>query len=215
MVGLLGSTTATPSADFPRSAVLGWALAWITGLQVLSRPFEVGRVDEAGVIVGRIDEVMLDPLPLCSWRWMTGGSCFSGLSCTQKVCRLFGLTPLVVWARRPSLVSASSTNSSCSVMVSMVILVVSLFSSCDTVLCSWLASLWASWHTASSCSPVSGLQVMLWFSRGDATLTEMHFSLWLTGPTNTSSSSSSPLELQSTRTLVHKSQQEEQTVHSN
>ena len=163
-----------------------------------------GRVDEAA-LAGRVDALML--LPLSRRRWTAGGSCFMGLSWTQKVSRLMGLSVLAVWPSMPSLASTSCTNSSLSVVVSVFMLVVLSSSLCgrlSSLPCSWSASLWASWHTASSWSPDSGLQlpnvpIRLPSSRV-ATLTETHFSVWLTGPTNTSSSSSSPLELQSRET---------------
>lgn len=111
--GLFGNTTATPSVTFPRSAVLGGALILATGLEVLSlvlaaveraaeavvaveRVDEAAavarRVDEAVVAVERVDAAVLELLPLSSWRWMVGGSCFMGLSRTQKVSRLMGLS---------------------------------------------------------------------------------------------------------------------------
>lgn len=84
-----------------------------TGLEVLSLALAVGRVDKAELaervdeavlarrvdevmLAGRVDEAVLALLPLSSWRWTAGGSCFMGLSCTQKVCRLMGLSTLAV-----------------------------------------------------------------------------------------------------------------------
>lgn len=65
------------------------------GLEVLS--LAVGRVDEAALTVAyRLDKAVLEILPLSMRCWTAGGSCFMGLSCTQKVCRLMGLSALAV-----------------------------------------------------------------------------------------------------------------------
>lgn len=114
---LLGSTT--PSAAFPRNPVLGGALTLTTGLDVLSLVLAAGRVDEAvlvaetrlgrmdgvvaeegrfdeDVFAGLVDEAVLTLLPLSRRRCTAGGSSFMGLSCTKNVCRLMGLSMLVV-----------------------------------------------------------------------------------------------------------------------
>lgn len=69
----------------------------------------VNEVVEAAVVLVRTGPA---PLPLRIWCWMAGGSCFMGLSCTQKVSRFTGLSTRAVRSRIPSLASLSWTNSS-------------------------------------------------------------------------------------------------------
>lgn len=100
---MLGNTTPTPSEVLPRSPVLGGALGPGAGLEVpglaaaaaaeRARGFALAR--ERLVGGARLDGGVPAALPLDSRRrWTAGGSCFMGLSCTQKVWRLMGLRAL-------------------------------------------------------------------------------------------------------------------------
>lgn len=197
---LLGSTT--PSGAFPRMPVQGWDLALAMGLEVLNLVAEAGGTIDFGFAEERrVDEELVLML-LCSRRcWIAGGSCFRGLSCTQKVCRLMGLNTLLDCSNTFSLVSESWINSSGCVITAEVVSLSLSSSLCEWVSsppCSWLASLWASWHIASSWSPLSGLQLECSCPPLSCvfTLADAHLSLRLAGSKNTSSSSSSPFELQ-------------------
>lgn len=147
--GLLGSTT--PSGAFPRSPVLGWDLALATGLEVLNLATEAGcSIDFGFVEARRADEELVLMLLLNRRCWIAGGSCFSGLSCTQKVSRLMGLSTLLDCSNTFSLAPESWTNSSGCVITAEVVSSCSLCERLRSPPCSWLASRWASWQTASS-----------------------------------------------------------------
>lgn len=74
-VGLLGSTPPLCKRLFPLGANLGSVSVVLTGLEVLRR--------------GLPPDILLD---FCSRFWMAGGSCFMGLSWTQNVSLLMGLS---------------------------------------------------------------------------------------------------------------------------
>lgn len=102
--GLLGSTTPTPTEVLPRSPGLGGALGPGPGVEVpglvvaaaaAERVTEFVLASERLVGGARLDGGVPAVLPLDSRRrWTAGGSCFMGLSCTQKVWRLMGLRAL-------------------------------------------------------------------------------------------------------------------------
>lgn len=104
--GLLGNTTPTPNEVLPRSPDLGgalgpWAGVELPGLVVVAVVVAAERAREFVLaterLVGgaRLDGGVPAALPLDRRRrWMAGGSCFIGLSCTQKVWRLMGLRAL-------------------------------------------------------------------------------------------------------------------------
>lgn len=94
--GLLGSTTPTPSEVLPRSPDLVGALGLEAGVEVpclemvtaaaVERASEFVLARERLVGGARLDGGVPTALPLDSRRRCTaGGSCFMGLSCTQKV----------------------------------------------------------------------------------------------------------------------------------
>ena len=203
--GLLGSTPLVPAKlALPLSTILGcvWDLGPLTGLEVLTEPTRA-------LAAQATPPEIACPLALSRRFWKAAGSCFMGLSCTQKVSLLTGLrTPLVGLLNIPSLDPVSCTKSSD--------LFLSLSSVGEPLVpplfgCGWLpsssqASCWASLQISSNFSPVRGLQLCSSPTDRSPLLTlSLHLvssptviplSLWLMGPTKTSSSSSSPLKLQ-------------------
>lgn len=133
---------------------------------------------------------------------MAGGSCFMGLSWTQKVSRLIGLSVGSALPNRQSFSLESSTNISfTNCLPSAVLEALSSTASLTELLVSicW-ASRWASFEISMKLFSASGLQLgsspsecplLVSFCVCVSIPTEMHFSLCLTGPRKTSSSSSS------------------------
>lgn len=118
--GLLGSTT--PSGALPRSPVLGRDRALATGLEVLNLVKEAAWTFDFGFADPHwVDEEFLLMLLLNRRCWRAGGSCFRGLSRTQKVSRLMGLSTRADLSNTFSLASESWTNSSGCVITAEVV----------------------------------------------------------------------------------------------
>lgn len=184
-VGLLGSALPLGTRLFPLEAILGRVSLILTGLEVPRR-----------VLPPDI------PLDFCSRFWKVGGSWFMGLSWTQKVSLLIGLSESA-GLNMPSLADVSTSNFSTS-SGTLEAAVRSFPTGSERVLSRWLTKTWASLQISSKFSSSSGLQLgsspkdgpllklsFVWVS----TPWETHLSLCVTEPKKTSSSTSSPSEL--------------------